>query len=119
MLSAPVTPVIDPAIHALRPDFRAVSLTVTLAGPAVADADAIVAETLARAIGQVQAGGKIVMTMPNLNVPTAIQAGWDFETPVVSFTSGGTSATGLPLLCISLLIISRCVSLVLKSELLD
>ena len=57
MSAQPVTPVIDPAIHALRPDFRAVSLTVTLAGPAVADADAIVAETLARAIGQVQAGG--------------------------------------------------------------
>lgn len=57
MSALPVPPVIDPAIHALRPDFRAVSLTVTLAGPAVADADAIVAETLARAIGQVQAGG--------------------------------------------------------------
>ena len=51
MSAQPVTPVIDPAIHALRPDFRAVSLTVTLAGPAVTDADAIVAETLARAYG--------------------------------------------------------------------
>lgn len=57
MSVASVTPVIDPAIHALRPDFRAVSLTVTLAGTAAADAEAIAAEALTRAVEQVQDGG--------------------------------------------------------------
>ena len=43
-------------------------------------------------IGQVQAGGKIVLTMPDLNAGTGVQKGWNFETPVISFTSGGTGA---------------------------
>jgi len=43
-------------------------------------------------IGQVQAGGKIVLTVPNLNAGTGVQKGWNFETPVISFTSGGTGA---------------------------
>ena len=43
-------------------------------------------------VGQVQALGKIVMTMPNLLDGTGVQSGWNFETPIIAFTTspGGT-----------------------------
>ena len=48
-----------------------------------------------RTAGQVQAGGKLVMQMPDLGVGSQVQSGWGFEAPTVTFTKpvGAPNAT--------------------------
>ena len=45
-----------------------------------------------RTAGQVQAGGKVVMQMPDLGAGSQVQSGWGFEVPTVTFATPSTGA---------------------------